>query len=387
MIAAQFVAAIAISSAIPFLPLYLQDLGIHDPGENAIWAGVLVSGTALVMALASPIWGAIADRFGRKMMVTRVMFGYAVMVALMAFAPNAGFLLAVRLVMGMLGGFNSAMNALVTAIAPREKMSSVLGLSQTSQFVGVMVGPLMGGVIADRFGFRPAFLLTALLCLGVGIAVFLLVEERFTPPMRKAKIPARARVREFTGNRPLMLMAVTLFCFQFGNLFVQPIMPLYVQSLGVPANQVATTAGLALAVTALSGALASVNTGRFARRIGLKWLLFAALLGAGLLTLPQAFAGTLLLLLLMRGAMGLFSGLALPAATSIVGQSTPPERRATAFGVSASATLFGQSLAPISGGLLAATSGLHGTFIVSGAAFLLASLVVGLAVREHRSTE
>src|SRR5262245_53925370 len=93
LVAAQFVSAVAISAAIPFLPLYLQDLGIREPGENAIWAGVLVSGTALLMATASPIWGAIADRFGRKMMVTRVMFGYALAIGLIAFAPNAPILL------------------------------------------------------------------------------------------------------------------------------------------------------------------------------------------------------------------------------------------------------------------------------------------------------
>jgi DHA1 family multidrug resistance protein-like MFS transporter len=382
LVAAQFVSAIAISAAIPFLPLYLQVLGVRDPGENAIWAGVLVSGTALVMATASPIWGAVADRFGRKMMVTRVMFGYALVIALIAFAPNAAILLVLRLIMGALGGFNSAMNALVTSVAPRERMSSVLGLNQTAQFVGITVGPLVGGLIADHFGFRPAFLFTALLCLGVGVAVAFLVEERFAAPSGKVKAPARARVRELAGNRALMLMAVALFGIQFANLFISPIMPLFVQTLGVPADQVATTSGLALSAVALPSALAAINTGRLAGWLGLKWLLFVSLLGAGLLSLPQAFVVSLVQLLVLRGAMGLFSGLAIPSASSIVGQSAPPERRATAFGVSGSAALFGQALAPISGGLLAASAGLHGTFLVSGAAFLLASLLVGLAVRE-----
>src|SRR5438128_968850 len=102
LIAAQFVATVAISEAIPFLPLYLQELGVRDPGENALWTGLLNSGTTLVMAMASPVWGGIADRFGRKMMATRVMFGYALVIALMAFAPSAGVLLGLRLIMGAL---------------------------------------------------------------------------------------------------------------------------------------------------------------------------------------------------------------------------------------------------------------------------------------------
>lgn len=387
LVVAQFIATIAISEAIPFLPLYLQELGVRDPGENALWTGLLNSGTTLVMAIASPFWGGIADRFGRKPMATRVMFGYALVIALMAFAPGAAVLLALRLTMGALGGFNSAMVALVAAIAPREKMSSALGVNQTAQFVGILVGPLLGGLIADRFGFRPVFLFTALLCLAVALGTAFLVEERFAPPANRGKVPARARVRELTGNRALMAVAIALFGFRFAEFTTQPVLPLYVQSLGVPANEVATAAGLALAVGALPGALAAINTGRLSARVGLKWLLFISLFGTGLLSLPQAFVGGLVGLLVLRGAMGFFSGLALPVANSIVGQSTAPERRATAFGVSASATLFGQGTGPLAGGLVAANYSLSGNFIVAGAAFLLTSAVVGLTVREPRTAE
>jgi MFS family permease len=172
--AMQFAATVAFSSAFPFLPLYLLELGIRDRGENAIWAGALISGTAFIMALIAPVWGAVADRFGPKLMVTRV--------------------------------------------------------------------------LADHFGFRPTFLFTGLLCVAAMLIVVFLVEEHFTPSApAKSHASFRDRVAEMAGNRQLMTVAGALGAIQFASLLLPPVMPLYVQSLGVDPRDVASAAGLLLA--------------------------------------------------------------------------------------------------------------------------------------------
>ena len=188
MFAVQLVSMSGFSLVFPFLPLYIKQLGISTGGSTEFWSGLVFSAQPLTMMISAPIWGAVADRFGRKLMLARAMFGGAVLLAAMGFAQSAEQLALLRALQGLVTGTIPAANALVAASAPREHCGEALGLLQTGAWVGVAVGPLLGGVIGDAVGFRESFWITGILLALSGAAVLLWVEEDFHP-VDKARRP------------------------------------------------------------------------------------------------------------------------------------------------------------------------------------------------------
>ena len=376
MVGIQFIMTAAFSMLTPIMPLFLPVLGVASPSAVALWAGVLAGTTSFVAAFASPLWGRLADRHGRKLMLLRSSIAVGVFAALMGAAMNVWQIFACRALMGMFAGFSSTAIALVASQAPEQRLGFALGWLSTGQLVGSLVGPLIGGFLADATGsYRiPFYCTAATIAVSTGF-VWFGVRERFvlTAQARggRALLSGLIAVARSPG---LLALFFVLLMTQFGARTVQPVVTLFVKELLGDRPDLATLSGIAFSITGLANIVATPFLGNKSDKIGYRRVLLIALLGAGLTTLPQAFAGSYWAFTAQRFAVGLFIGGILPTANALVGRLVPREQRGTVYGITASAMFLGNSLGPLSGGAVAAAFGLRWVFLVT-AAVLLANLI------------
>ncbi len=172
--ATQFLAMVGMNLVVPFLPFFIRELGVTDPDELARWSGLVFSGPFVLSFIATPIWGALGDRYGRKNMVVRAIFGLAVSQLLVGFSQDVIQLFIFRIVQGAISGFIASSLALVSTNTPREKVGYALGLMQSASAGGMVLGPFVGGLLADLIGYREIFFVTASLCTIGGVVVVFL---------------------------------------------------------------------------------------------------------------------------------------------------------------------------------------------------------------------
>jgi DHA1 family multidrug resistance protein-like MFS transporter len=370
---AEFTSVIGFAIVIPILPLYIPKLGVTDPQAVTFWSGMIYSAQAVTMAVMAPVWGTLADRHGRKLMVERAMFGGAVVIGLMGFARSVGQLVVLRAVQGMLTGTVTAATTLVASVAPRERSGYALGTLQMGIWSGVSVGPLVGGLIADTVGFRAAFWTTSGLLLLGGILVALLVREDFEPPPDSSDSglgALRKGLRQVISSRPLLSVFSIRLMMRMASRLVTPILPLFVQDLPLIAGASVlsilirgggTRAGLVQSASALTGALGAI-------------LLLSALASA-LLYLPQFFVTQLLPLVLLQAAAGFAMGGSLAALSATMAALAPEGRQGAVYGLDATIVSAANAVAPLFGTAVAVSGGLRASFLGAAALFVVAGLV------------
>jgi DHA1 family multidrug resistance protein-like MFS transporter len=376
MVGIQFVMTGAFSMLSPIMPLFLPVLGVDSASAVALWAGVLAGTTSFVAAFASPLWGRLADRHGRKLMLLRSSIAVGVFAALMGASVNVWQVFACRALMGVFAGFSSTAIALVASQAPEDRLGYALGWLSTGQLVGSLVGPLIGGFLADATGsYRiPFYCTAATIAVSTGL-VWFGVHERFVATAQarggRALISSLIAVARSPG---LLALFFVLLMAQFGVRTVQPVVTLFVKELLGDRPDLATLSGIAFSITGLANVVATPFLGNKSDKIGYRRVLLIALLGASLTTLPQAFADSYWIFTAQRFAVGLFIGGILPTANALVGRLVPRAERGTVYGITASAMFLGNSLGPLSGGAVAAAFGLRWVFVIT-ATVLLANLV------------
>jgi MFS transporter, DHA1 family, multidrug resistance protein len=373
LIFAQLVATMGFTFVMPFMPLYVQELGVESERNATAWAGVLNGAAGLTMALAAPLWGRLADRVGRKAMLMRATLAASVVVGLMGFVTGPWQLLALRLVQGTLTGTVPAATALVATNSPAGRVGGRLGALQMTVFVAGALGPLLGGMFYDFAGIRSSFALTSGMLAVSGMAVLFGVYE--ARPSRgegsaetgesRSKIPYRALLPAFAA---LLLAHVTI---TGANVNI----PGFLASLGVE-ERVASQSGRLMAAAALFAAVGSAVGGRVAGRLGSGRVISALLLLAGITAMPQALAGNLPELWAFRLSSGFFLGALIPVANLYIKDTVPESRQGAAFGVASSAVAAGFALGPMGGGLLVAYLGFWAPFFVPGALLVGASVAV-----------
>lgn len=370
----QFLVMAGMTMVIPFLSLYLQfDLGLTDKHEIGLWAGVIFAGNFVTSFIFQPIWGKLADRYGRKMMLLRSGFGMAIVMALMGFATNPWHLLLLRMLNGTISGFNPASVALISATTPKNRMGFAMGTIQSGGIAGTILGPFMGGLLADTIGFRPIFYLTGALLFAASLLALFVVKE----PFDRVKAAARVQASVIEGFRRLSripeltsLFEVT-FLIQFAMMSPMTLMPLYVQELHGTTANLAFFAGFVGSVTGLSNLIASPLLGRLSDRVGAERVLGVALIGAALAFIPQAFAGTVWQLLLARFVLGIFLGGLIPAVNALIRKYTPDGMESRSYSFNSSTLGLGNMIGPITGGALSGWIGIQGLFIVSAVMLLV----------------
>ncbi len=378
---AELVVMVGFSFVMPFIPFYIRELGVTDERMVAIWAGILVTGPGLVFVVSAPFWGTVADRYGRKLMVERAMFGGAILLALMGRAKNVHQLLALRLVQGGVTGTVAACMTLVSSITPSAMLGYSLGLMQTAIFAGSPVGAWMGGMAADRFGYRTTFYIAGgLLLLGGGV-VFWGVREKFSRPTPEME-RANGSLRSVAHNPGFPTMLAVFFLVNFAGSIVAPIFPLFVEKLVVLKAKVASTTGLIIGVSGLVAAITAASVGRIGDRIGHKKVLTGCTLCSGVFCIPQAFAQSVGQLLGLRALFGLAAGGTGPTVNAIIAKIAPRNSYGKAFGLTTSVSALGRAIGPLVGGLAAAWLGLRPPFVVMGVLLIAVALVVALRAKE-----
>jgi len=375
---AQTLTIIGFSLRTPFLPFFVAELGARNLETQVLWAGAINAGGAAVMAITAPLWGALADRYGRKLMVLRAMVAGSLTIGLMALATSPWQLFVLRLVEGGFTGTVTASTTLAASTVPRERLGFGLGLMQMAVFSGSAVGPLIGGVLADQIGYRATFVLAGSLLLVSALLVAFLVEERFEPPSR------RAGHGETGGETWRLLLApallgivVSLFALRAASMALQPIVPLLVAQLARGSSAVNSLAGLAMGVSGMTSAVASVGLGRLSDRIGQRPLLIASGALAAATFLPLGLTTQVWQVIVLQALFGIASGGMLPTANALVARLTPEGRRGTIYGFTTTASSLGAFVGPLVGTALAAALGLHAPFLAIGLA--LAATVAWVA--------
>ncbi|NHN31306.1 MFS transporter [Paenibacillus agricola] len=363
----QFLVMSAMTMVMPFLPLYIQELGVTDPHQVALWAGFIFAGNFVTAFFFQPLWGRLSDRYGRKVMLLRSAFGMAVIMTLMGFAQSPLQLLLLRILNGVISGFAPAAVALVSTNTPPEKKGFAMGILQSGGIAGSILGPFIGGLMAEWLGFRSIFYVTGTLLFLASMVALFLVHEKFDLAAAKAK----TNITIVQGFRVLMkvkelpaLYGVT-FVMQFSMLAAMPLIPLFVQDLHGKGEMLAFYAGLVGSVTGLSNLFASPLLGRLSDRIGPVRILAVCLIGAGLCYIPQALVTNIWQLLAVRFMLGLFMGGMLPSVQTLISNFTPKGMESRAYGFNSSALSLGNMMGPITGGALSGVIGIRGIFIMS----------------------
>jgi DHA1 family multidrug resistance protein-like MFS transporter len=376
MVATVFVVFTGFAFVLPFLTLYVRELGVEDEEAAAAWAGLLIGIAPLLAGLLAPLWGRWADRHGQKRMAVRALASYVVLLTLSAFVTDVWQLLALRAGVGLFGGIGPLGLAMATSLAPREQTGKAVGMIQGAQILAAAVGPFAGGALADSIGIRLTFLVTAALC-GAAL-VLVLVYYQEAPAAAPGAGTASASFREILRLPQVLSLLVVLFLVNFVGRSFTPILPLHLKELGVSPARLAFSTGVLISAYSMAAALSASLLGRASRTRSPRSLLAASLVGGALTVLPMALVTTFSAMTGLAILVGLASGGCLTLCYTIGGLMVPADRRTAAFGFFSGAALFGGALSPSVAGLLAHWQ-LRGIYYVDAAIFgvLVAGLRVG----------
>jgi DHA1 family multidrug resistance protein-like MFS transporter len=375
---ANFLVSSGMSIFIPFLPLYVENLGVHEVSDIAQWSGWIFSAQFLTSFLFQPLWGSLADKYGRKAMLLRSAAGMGVVTILMAFVTSPLQLLILRLLNGVFSGFISMSISLQASVTPDKDSGRVLGTLQTGQIVGTLFGPLIGGILAELFGFEGVFLLTGSLILIAGLVVMFFVKEN---------VANRSKETQKTTNnwktlRPLLPVFIASAVTQLAIMSIELMLPIYTKTIYNGAHLVLVV-GLVSAITGIANVIGSPILGRMGDKFGHRKILVFSLIMSAIAFLPQVFAENITVLLIGRFFLGLFIGGMIPALSVLVKKQTPKNLQATAFGINSSARFLGSFLGPLLGSTVAAFYGIPIVFYITMVFLLITAVIILFNHRLH----
>lgn len=381
----NFLVMAGMTMITPFLSLYLkQDFGLTDEHEIGVWAGLIFASNFVTSFVFQPVWGKLADRYGRKVMLLRSGFGMAIVMVLMGFAVAPWQLLLLRMANGTISGFVPAAVSLVSSTTPKDRMGFAMGTLQSGGTAGAILGPFIGGLMADQFGYRPIFYITGALLFMASTVSWILIKESFDKKVAAARPQAGvlAGLRDLVKIKQIPVLLSVTFLIQFAMLAPMQLIPLYVEHLpGTPPEMLSFYAGFVGSVTGISNLFSAPLLGRLSDRIGPTRILLGSLLGAAILLLPQAFVGSVGQLLVCRFLQGCFMGGLIPTVNSLLRKVTPDGKESRAFGFNASAQALGNMVGPVVGGALSGFVGIEGLFVLSSVMLLVTFFWATLSLR------
>lgn len=385
----QLITAVGFSSIFPFLPLYVKQLGTNTSLSVELLSGLVFSAQALTMMMASPVWGSLADRYGRKLMVQRASFGGAILLLLMAFVRSAEELVALRAIQGLVTGVLAAANALVAAAVPRDRTGYAMGMLQVALGSGLAIGPLIGGAVADGFGYGAAFYVTSALLLVGGLTVRFGVREEFEPlrSLTGSPLGFLSEWKAIFGDPGVGLSYGVRFLTQLGRMMVIPIAPLFIAELLTDQSGVNTFTGLVIGLSSAAITVSALYLGRIGDRIGHRRILIVAMLIGGALYLPQSLVRAGWQLLVLQILVGVAMGGIIPMVSALLAKYSTPGAEGAVYGLDNSIRAGARSVAPLIGAGVALLGGYRATFAATGLIFLLGAALAAWRLPDPAPTE
>ena len=380
-----FFTGLAISQILPFLPLYVSQLGVTSHEALSMWSGLTFSVTFLVSAIVSPMWGSLADRKGRKLMLLRASLGMAIAILLQAFATNVWQLFFLRAVMGLTSGYIPNAMALVASQVPRERSGWALSTLSTAQISGVIGGPLLGGFLADHVGLRAVFIITAILLVVSFLVTLFLIKEGGRPVISKSeRLSGKAVFASLPYPGLMISLFVTTMVIQLCNGSVGPILALFVQSMEPESTNIAFLSGMIAAVPGVSALISAPRLGKLGDRIGTARILMATLIFAVVLFFAMSFVTSPLQLGILRFLLGFADGAMLPAVQTLLVKYSSDQVTGRIFGYNQSFMYLGNVAGPLIGASVSAMAGFRWVFAATAIVVLINIIQLAIALRRRR---
>ena len=382
-----FFTGLAISQILPFLPLYVSQLGVTSHEALSMWSGLTFSVTFLISAIVSPMWGSLADRNGRKLMLLRASLGMAIAILLQAFATNVWQLFLLRGVMGLTSGYIPNAMALVASQVPRERSGWALSTLSTAQISGVIGGPLMGGFIADHVGLRAVFCITAGLLVVSFMVTLFFIKEGVRPTIKKSE---RLSGKAVFASLPYPALVISLFfttlVIQLCNGSIGPILALFIKSMVPDSGNIAFLSGLIASVPGISALISAPRLGKLGDRVGTERILMATLIFAVVLFFAMSWVTTPLQLGVLRFLLGFADGAMLPAVQTLLVKYSSDQVTGRIFGYNQSFMYLGNVAGPLMGATVSAMAGFRWVFIATASIVLINIWQLAVALRRRRRT-
>jgi DHA1 family multidrug resistance protein-like MFS transporter len=380
-----FFTGLAISQILPFLPLYVSQLGVSSHEALSMWSGLVFSVTFLVSAIVSPMWGSLADRKGRKLMLLRASLGMAVAILLQAFATNVWQLFVLRALMGLTSGYIPNAMALVASQVPRERSGWALSTLSTAQISGVIGGPLMGGFLADNVGLRAVFFITAALLVISFLVTLFLIKEGGRPVVSKSeRLSGKAVFATLPYPGLMISLFVTTMVIQLCNGSVGPILALFIKSMEPDSNNIAFLSGMIAAVPGVSALMSAPRLGKLGDRIGTARILMGTLIFAVVLFFAMSFVTSPLQLGVLRFLLGFADGAMLPAVQTLLVKYSSDQVTGRIFGYNQSFMYLGNVAGPLMGASVSAMAGFRWVFAATAVVILVNIIQLAFALRRRQ---
>jgi len=369
----SFTTAVSLTMLLPFLPLYVEQLGVKSSADIVQWSGLAFGVTFLGTGVTAPIWGRLADRFGRKPMLIRAAVGMAIVMSMIGLAHNVYELVALRLAAGLIGGYASAAIVMIGTQAPKERAGWALGVLSTGALSGNLIGPLVGGLLPNLIGIRGAFFAGGAMISVAAVLTIVFVKEDFSRPVQRQATSAQAADAIRKTNRvAIAALLMTAMMVLLANMSIEPIITVYISQLDVAHDRLATVAGIVMACSAFGSMLTAPRLGALADRIGAWNVIIGCLIATAIVMIPQAFVQNWWTLAILRGLMGMTLAGLLPSIAKLVRHSVDESQSGKMLGYLQSAQFAGQVVGPLIGGQIGVHVGMRSVFFVTSA-LLLAS--------------
>ena len=377
-----FCTSFGVSQLGPILPLYFHDLGVNTPEGMSLWSGLATGITFLIVCLAAPFWGRLADRKGRKITLIRSSFGMALCNVLIAFQTTPEGVVLIRLIQGLVSGFYSASITLIASESPIERTGWALGLLASANLAGSLIGPLLGGYIADTVGIRNDFIIVGILMGLAGVLATAFIHENYVPKPNIEKLSISKLKEQIPEFSSIVALCVASFIYAICIMSLQPVISVYIKGI-VPSNteNLAFIAGAVFSAMGIAQLMSSSPLGKLVDKVGPRKVLVVSLIYVGLFNIPQAYVTDVYQLALIRFLQGFGLGGMLPALNTYLSSKTPREFTGQVFSYNQSCLFFGYFLGAIGGSSLMALPGLSTLFWVSGGLFTISGLWIAFKLK------
>ena len=375
---ANFFVSGSMTMVIPFISLYIASMGNFSDSYVQTWSGLTFAVTFITAFIFSPIWGKIGDRYGRKKILIMSAIGIGLSVLLMGFATTVWQLFLLRLIMGIVTGFIPMSQALIAVQTPKETAGKVLGTLQTGSVTGALMGPMLGGALADAFGFTNTFKWVSVTIFISAILVFFVKEVQYkvSKDERDYKTYSSKQVLKHIVSRPVLLVVMLLsLLIQVAHFSIQPILSLFVEEIHGPVN-IAFFAGMAFSAAGLGNLLFSRRLGRLGDKVGHVKVLTVLLFAAGIVYFPGAFVFSIWQLVILRFLLGVALGGLVPLRIAYIRQAAPLSMQGEVLGYNTSLRFLGNVIGPALGGLIAASFGFSAVFYITSGLLVLSGVIM-----------